>query len=321
MKYLEYTFTLTPPSGDFLDVLEAVLADIGFESFVKDTDATVSPADAAGSTGDVVFTGRSAVADTASGEEAEGGGGGGSTLRAYIRAEERDEAALRGALEAFPVPGVGISYTCAEAEDRDWNAEWERNYFAPLTVDGRCTVSATFHRDVPRTEYNISINPRMSFGTGHHETTRQMLHELLGADLAGRSVLDMGCGTGILGILAAMRGAASVTAIDVDEWCVENARENFALNGVDGAEVRLGDAALLPRTETYDAVLANIHLNIITRDLPAYAACLRRGGLFLTSGFYEADLPRIEAAAAAAGLSFLHSSARNGWCCAAFRKA
>lgn len=315
MQYLEFTFELTPPSADFLDILEAVLADVGFDSFVKGDDANVSAADASGSTGDVVFTPRTALPE---GEHADG-----CELKAYIKAADWDEAALRSALEAFTLdfPAYSVVYTAPVAvEDRDWNAEWEKNYFTPLVVDDRCVVSATFHHDVPRAEYNITINPRMSFGTGHHETTRQMLSRLLTADLADKDVLDMGCGTSILGILAALRGARRVTAIDVDPWCVENSRENAALNGLANIDVSQGDAGSLPREETFDLVLANIHLNIIVRDLPAYAACLRSGGLFFTSGFYRRDLPQVQAAAEALGLRFLDATDQSDWCCAAFRK-
>ncbi len=282
MKYWEYDFTLTPASSDYEDVLEAVLAEAGFDSFEKSEDT-------------------------------------GGAMKAYVKADALDESALADGLAHFPVAGVHISHTRRAAEDKDWNEEWERHYFQPLVVDGRCVVKATFHTDAPTAEYTILINPKMSFGTGHHATTRQMLHEILEAPLAGTDVLDMGCGTGILGILAALRGARRVLGIDVDEWCVRNARENCGLNGVENMDVELGDAALLPRLGPFDVVLANIHLNVIVRDVAAYASRLKAGGLLLTSGFYTADLPQIKAAAAQAGLSFDHAGEENGWCCAAFR--
>jgi len=314
MKYLEFHFNLTPASSDFVDVLEGVLADVGFDSFVKSDDAIVSPSDARGLTGDVVFTERGDMqptsATTALAQHA---------LTAYVPASAFDEDTFQAALAAFPVPGVSITYTKNEVEDRDWNAEWEQNYFTPLDVDGRCVVSATFHRDVPQAEYNIVINPRMSFGTGHHETTRQMLRAILHADLEGRDVLDMGCGTSILAILAAKRGAHHVTAIDIDEWCVANSLENIALNGISNVEVHLGDASQLPATPTFDVVLANIHLNIITADLPAYVRAMRPGGLLLTSGFYADDLPRLRTAAEACGLRFVRATEENRWCCASFQ--
>lgn len=284
MKYLEFLFSLQPCSSDAEDVLEAILADVGFDSFVK-------------------------------------GEADGEPLKAYIRTELYDADRLAEALRDFPLPGFDIGHSHAEAEDKDWNAEWERNYFTPLDVDGRCTVAATFHKDVPRTEYNITINPRMSFGTGHHETTYQMLHELLQADLRDKDVLDMGCGTSILAILASMRGARRCTAIDVDEWCVRNSRENLELNGITNVDVLLGDATLLADREgAFDVVIANIHLNVIVHDMAAYTRSLRPGGLLLTSGFYATDLAAIRAEAERCGLRFLHAGDRRNWCCAAFTK-
>ena len=161
----------------------------------------------------------------------------------------------------------------------------------------------------------------MSFGTGHHETTRQMLRELLRVEVGGKDVLDMGCGTSILAILAAMRGARHCTAIDVDEWCVSNSEENIRLNGLMNVDVHLGNASMLPSEPEYDIILANIHLNIIIGDMPAYVTSLRGGGLFLTSGFYVKDLPEVEARAASLGLSLVRSSEEREWCCAVFRKA
>lgn len=311
MKYLEFHFSLRPFASDFADVLEAVLADVGFDSFVKADDLNVSASDVTDATGDTVFPDdlnvTSQTADAAQ-------------LTAYIKAADYDEMKLKQALANFPVTGVEIDFGYSEAEDKDWNAEWEKNFFQPLVVDDRCVVSATFHKDVPQAEYSIRINPRMSFGTGHHETTRQMLREILRADVAGKYVLDMGCGTSILAILAAMRGARHCTAIDVDEWCVRNSEENISLNGLQNIKVMLGDASLLPSEPFFDIILANIHLNIIVGDMPAYVSCLRSGGLLLTSGFYRKDLPRVEQRAAELGLTLLRAGDEREWCCAVFEK-
>lgn len=314
MKYLEFHFSLTPSSTDFLDILEAVLADVGFDSFVKAGDDVVSPADIFDATGDTVIPQQLESMDNKVDVPSAG-------LTAYIKAVEFDEAALREALGNFPVPDVSIKYQVMEAEDKDWNAEWEKNYFQPLDVDGRCVVSATFHENVPQAEYNIKINPRMSFGTGHHETTRQMLREILRYDISGKDVLDMGCGTSILAILAAMRGARHCTAIDVDEWCVKNSEENIQLNGLSNVEIHLGDSGSLPDKPTFDIILANIHLNIINGDMPAYVRCLRLGGILMTSGFYLHDLPQVKSRAAELGLEFLHAGDERDWCCAVFQKA
>ena len=283
MKYLEFTFTLTPSDDTAQDVLAAVLADAGFDSFVHEE-------------------------------------GGRAPLKAYVKKDAFSPAALETALAAYPMPGVGVAYTQAEAEDKDWNEEWERNYYSPLVVDGRCVVASTFHKDVPEAEYRITIDPRMSFGTGHHATTSQMISELLRADVAGKTVLDMGCGTSILAILARMRGAARCVAVDNDEWCVSNSLENVALNHVDGIDVRLGDASLLAGLGHFDLVVANINRNILLADMAAYVARMTPGALLFMSGFYEEDVPAIRAEAERLGLTFGHARSQNRWACAVFAK-
>ena len=180
MKYFEFTFDTHPCTETVNDVLAAVLGEAGFESFV----------------------------------EREGG------LTAYIQQSLYNEETLKTELANFPVPDTEISYTFAEAEDKDWNEEWEKNFFQPIVIGDRCVIHSTFHQDVPKAEYDILINPQMAFGTGHHETTSLIIGELLDSELTGKSLLDMGCGTSILAILARMRGAKPCTAIDIDEWCV-----------------------------------------------------------------------------------------------------
>lgn len=278
MKYLEYVFTPCPSDDTVQDVLAAVLAEVGFDSFVH--------------------------AD-----------GGGEPLKAYIRKDNLNEAALQAALADFPLPDVEISYTAGEAEDRDWNEVWEQNYFRPLVVDGRCVVASTFHKDVPKAEYAITIDPRMSFGTGHHATTAQMIGMILDHPMEGRDVLDMGCGTSILAILARMRGARQCVAIDNDEWCVRNSLENIGLNAVDGIDVRLGDASLLPSVGPFDVVIANINRNILLADMQAYADRMRPGALLFMSGFYVDDVPAIRAEAGRVGLRFAEARDRDRWAC------
>lgn len=278
MKYLEYVFTPCPSDDTVQDVLAAVLAEVGFDSFVH--------------------------AD-----------GGGEPLKAYIRKDNLDEAALQAALADFPLPDVEISYTAGEAEDRDWNEVWEQNYFRPLVVDGRCVVASTFHKDVPKAEYAITIDPRMSFGTGHHATTAQMIGMILDHPMEGRDVLDMGCGTSILAILARMRGARQCVAIDNDEWCVRNSLENIGLNAVDGIDVRLGDASLLPSVGPFDVVIANINRNILLANMQAYADRMRPGALLFMSGFYVDDVPAIRAEAGRVGLRFAEARDRDRWAC------
>lgn len=283
MKYYEYSFTLTPSSTVAQEVLSAVLAEIGFDSFVP-TESGCNP------------------------------------LLAYIKQSDDDAEALEAVLADFPMPDTTVAYVREEAEDKDWNEEWEKNYFQPLLVDDRCVVASTFHTDVPEAEYRIFINPRMSFGTGHHATTSQMLSEILNADVAGKRVLDMGCGTSILAILARLRGAREVLAVDYDEWCVENSKENIALNGLDGVEVRLGDASALEGENPFDLVLANINRNILLNDMDKYVAVMRQGATILMSGFFVDDVPLLEEAGRKNGLHLLRSHDRDRWACIAFLK-
>ena len=182
-------------------------------------------------------------------------------------------------------------------------------------VDGKVTIKAPFNEEVRRTRYNIWIDPQMAFGTGSHHTTYMMMQQMLGIDMRGLSVVDMGCGTAILAILAAKMGARKVFAVDIDAVAAKSAWGNCRWNKVGSrVEVACGDASLL-QMGSYDVLLANIHRNIILEDLPTYKRSLRRGGHILLSGFYEADVPAIEKAAMELGLSPLDRVADEGWCC------
>ena len=233
--------------------------------------------------------------------------------QAYIQKALFDEEALKNVLADFPIPDTDITYTLAEPEDKDWNEEWEKNYFQPIVIGDRCVIHSTFHTDYPKTEYDIVINPQMAFGTGHHETTSSIIAELLDADLKGKSVLDMGCGTSILAILASMRGANPVTAIDIDDWCVNNSRDNIALNHIDNITVELGDASLLKDHKPFDVIIANINRNILLADMPAYAACMHTGSELYMSGFYVEDIPAIREKAESLGMEFVHHREKNRW--------
>lgn len=280
MKYLEFTFQTTPCTEVVNDVLSAVLAEAGFESFVGQADG----------------------------------------INAYIQKALYDEPALKEALAGFPLPDVKIEYNYTEAEDRNWNEEWEKNFFQPIVIDNRCVIHSTFHKDVPQAEYDIVINPQMAFGTGHHETTSLIIGELLDSDLQEKSLLDMGCGTSILAILARMRGATPCTAIDIDEWCVRNSLENIELNGVDNIDVFQGDASSLKDKGPFDIIIANINRNILLNDMKHYVSRMNQGGSLLMSGFYANDIPVIQAEAENNGLHLIHHREKNQWAVVLFRK-
>lgn len=280
MKYLEVRFSIRPNNETVRDVLAAVLADVGFESFV----------------------------------EYENG------LIAYLQQKNFDAGRLDARLADFPIAVDGISYEVAEAEDRDWNEEWENNFFTPIVIDGRCVIHSTFHRDVPEAEYDIIINPQMAFGTGHHATTSLMIEEILDMEMSGHSVLDMGCGTSVLAILSSKRGASRLLAIDIDEWCVENSKDNLRLNNVDNIEVIESDASALAGREPFDVVLANINRNILLEDISKYAAVMSPGAMICMSGFYIEDVPFIRQEAERNGLFFVHCREKDGWAIAVFRK-
>lgn len=273
MKYFEVTFTAQPCNETITDVLSALAGEIGFESFV----------------------------------ECENG------VQAYIQQSLFDQKALDNMLAEFPLEGVTLTYSISEPEDKDWNEEWEKNFFQPIVIENRCVIHSTFHTDVPKAEYDIVIDPQMAFGTGHHETTSSIIGELLDADLKGKSVLDMGCGTSILAILASMRGADPVTAIDIDDWCVNNSRDNIQLNGLNNINVELGDARLLEGRAPFDVIIANINRNILLADMPAYAACMKEGSKIYMSGFYVEDIPAIREKGESLGMEFIHFRQKNNW--------
>ncbi len=204
--------------------------------------------------------------------------------------------------------------------DQNWNEVWEKNYFKPLLIANKCLVRAPFHTGCPEAEYEIIIEPDMAFGTGNHETTSMMAEEILSLDLSGKTVLDMGCGTGILAILASKRGAAEITAIDIDKWAFESTVENAKVNKVANIEASRGDASLLTGQQ-FDIIFANIQKNIIIRDLPVYTRVLNPGGSILLSGFYRDDVPEVKAVAKELGLSQTGLHEKNNWVVNSYRKA
>ncbi len=203
--------------------------------------------------------------------------------------------------------------------ERNWNEEWEKNYFKPLVVAGECLIRAPFHTEYPNCKYEIVIEPNMAFGTGNHETTSMMLKAILKEELTGKKVLDMGCGTGILGILASMKGASEITAIDIDEWSVKGTTENAKLNGISNIKVKKGDVTLLD-IEKYDIIFANIHKNVLLQDMYIYNNSLNPGGKLLMSGIYLNDLLDIKSKASELNLKFQYYQEKNNWIAVAFSK-
>ena len=278
MQYLEVSFTVSPVSETANDIIAALAADLGFESFVESPQGTIG----------------------------------------YIPINLYNEEALREALTDFPMPDTTITFTTCEMEDKNWNEEWEKHFFEPIVVDSRCVIHSTFHKDYPKADFDIIINPQMAFGTGHHQTTRLIISYLLDIDLQGKTVLDMGCGTSILAILASMRGAEKLTAIDIDEWCVNNSIDNLALNHIDNIKVFQGDASSLTCEGPFDVIIANINRNILLADMQYYVARMNQGGEIYFSGFYESDLPMIQAEAERLGLRYLSHRIEKEWTAAQF---
>jgi ribosomal protein L11 methyltransferase len=203
-----------------------------------------------------------------------------------------------------------ISHEIKKIEQENWNATWESN-FSPIQVGDSCVVRAPFH-DKPKVLYDIVIEPKMSFGTGHHETTYMMLQHILDYDFEEKSVLDMGCGTGVLAILAAMKGAKAIDAVDVDNWCYQNSLENIERNNSDHINVLEGDAKLL-RGRKYDVIISNINRNILLADIATYAKCLNENGVLFLSGFYEKDLDSISEKCLEVALKFEKKLEKNKW--------
>ena len=239
-------------------------------------------------------------------------------LKCYIQKELYKPGDLKVVLNGYP---EAVSFTATLVQGQNWNRAWEQE-FKPIVVDGKVTIKAPFNKDVPRTRFNIWIDPQMAFGTGYHHTTFMMMQRMLGLEslIRGRSVVDMGCGTAILAILAAKMQARKVFAVDIDAVAARSAWGNCRWNKVGTrVETACGDASLL-QMGTYDVLLANIHRNIILEDLPTYVRSLRKGGHLLLSGFYMADVPAIREAAEGLGLSFAGSSNREDWACVEFVK-
>lgn len=240
----------------------------------------------------------------------------GNTLKAYVPVNQFSKENIDQVIAEFPLEAT-LSYEDKFIKTENWNEEWEKNFFQPIVVGNECVIHSTFHKDIPQTTYEILIDPKMAFGTGHHETTFLMLSQILKMDVEGKRVLDMGCGTAVLGILASMRGAKEIVAIDIDEWAYNNSVENVELNKTPNVEVKLGAAELLAG-ESFDIIIANINRNILLNDINRYAACMTKGAMLYMSGFYTEDIPAIEEECNKYGLQLFTQDSKNNWAVVGF---
>ena len=286
MDYIEVKLTPTPFTEETCDILAALLAPLCFDSF-----------------------------ETENGENA--------CLKAYIPEKQFSGQQLDALLANLPLPDVKVTWESQVIEMQDWNHQWEQSrQFEPIVVGEECCVHSplTPADQIPPCRYDVIIDPRMSFGSGTHETTSQLLEEILEIKPAGK-VLDMGTGTGVLGILCALVGAEHVRAIEIDDWVAANAVDNVLYNGLAGRmKVECGDASLLTEGPTYDLVLANINRNVLLQDMERYVSVMRQGATLLMSGFYETDIPAIRACAEQLGLDYHHHRSRHDWVVIRFNK-
>ena len=280
-EYIEVSMTITPFSEENAEIVTAEISELPFESFSTE----------------------------------------GEVLKCYIQKELYDPQTLKVVMSGLDYPDFKVEYSANLMPAVNWNAVWE-SQFTPIVVDGKCTIKASFHEGLKKTRFNITIDPKMAFGTGHHQTTFMMCRALLQNEDAvkGKVVMDMGCGTAILAILAAKMKAAQVYGIDIDAVAAISAYDNARLNRVGTRiETYCGDASLLQRN-SYEVFLANINRNILLQDIPTYAACIRKGGLLFVSGFYLEDMPMIVGMAASVGLNYVSHDTVDNWCCIKFSK-
>lgn len=278
--YTKVKFTVTPNEEVATDVLAALLAEVGFESFVPEEEG----------------------------------------MSAYVPQALYNEESIAAVVAEFPIEGFTITYESEFIEGEDWNAQWEKNYFQPIVLGEDCVIHSTFHTNVPKARYDILIDPKMAFGTGYHQTTCHMLRAILASDMTGKSVLDMGCGTALLAILARKHGATDVVAIDIDEFAYENAKENIVLNGTPDIEVRLGGAEAIKESDSFDFVIANINRNILLMDMVNYVRCMHSGSQIFISGFYTDDMEVLKEEAARHGLRYLDYAENDRWAMMRFIK-
>ena len=280
-EYIEVAVKITPFSEENAEILTAEISELPFESFTVEDPY----------------------------------------LKCYIQKELFDAQVLKVVLNGIEDYGFEVEYSSNLMPAVNWNALWE-SQFTPIVVDGKCTIKASFHEGLRKTRYNITIDPKMAFGTGHHQTTYMMCRALLQNEEAvrGKVVMDMGCGTAVLAILAAKMKASQVYGIDIDAVAAISAYDNARANRVGKIiETYCGDASLLQRN-SYDVLLANINRNILLQDIPTYSLCIHKGGLLFVSGFYLEDMPMIIGVAQNAGLEYASHDSIDNWCCIKFQK-
>ena len=282
MDYIKVTFRTEDVEEWANDLLASMLGEVGFESFEETSRGIIG----------------------------------------YCPAPAFDEAAMKQIVAELPIADASmIAYRIETIADQNWNAVWEQNGYEPIEITSECIIHASNKEISQDYKYDIIINPVQSFGSGYHETTRMILTYLLEMDITDKAVLDMGCGTGVLGILACLRGAGSLVAIDIDEWSWRNAIENIEANDIEGAEVVLGDASLLTDYPTcFDIVLANINRNILLADLEAYVSTMTPDSYIIMSGFYLDDLAMIQSKAESLGLRYIDHRTDNDWTAVRFQK-
>lgn len=282
MNYIEITLTACEPVDQNVEIISAYLAEFGFEGVAED-----------------------------------------EIVKAYVAENEKSDEEIKILLDELIEKKLCFDeYIIDIIKPKNWNEEWEKNYFQPILIGEQCLIKSSFHKTDLKAKYEIIIDPKMSFGTGHHETTSMMAEYILETDIKGKIVMDMGTGTGILGILASMIGCDKIIGIDNDSWCYENAQENIEKNNIHNFEMILGDAGMLKSyPDTFDVFIANINRHILLADIKYYVKTMRKPSTLLLSGFYLEDLPDIEAECSKHGLKFIDKKIKKNWICAKFELA
>lgn len=268
---------------------------------------------------DVFQTARDLLADAAGEAGCESFEETSDGLIAYCQVDNWDEDIIKNTIEDFIIPNVTISYNVKDADDKDWNQEWEEKGFEPINIDNKivvCDAKKPLPSDIPSNTEHIFIDAKLAFGTGTHDTTRMIVSTLLHMDLHNKKVLDCGCGTGILSIAAAKLGADNVVAYDIDEWSVNNARHNAEINTIENISVYKGDAKVLNHISgVFDIVMANINRNILLNDMSTFKSLMTTGSLLILSGFYLNDIPVLLAKAKELGLEEYGRKQSGEWAC------